>query len=233
MAIKCPLGVYLLRKILQKALLLPSYHFGGCSSENQIFISGNDINIMLILANLTVSATTVSGVELRLVQFAAFNGTIPNAFTGCDMRTYSVAGGIKKSRSLCSDGLPHCHVWLPVTLATVMQSGTTIPLQLGLTADGQAPAGQISVAPHETSQGSPTALDIDIAPQLSGTYQSQVGLNLQNGNLQYFDPVMTALAGTPSAIITHWSADNCSLPKNSSLIPTTGSFLCPGPVNTE
>ena len=214
-------------------LAATNFPFGSPLPKNQLFISGNAVNIILVLANPTASTEVVTSVELRIVKFVAFTGAIPNAFAGCDMRTYSVAGGINGHGACETTVAPVDTFGFPVALATHIQDGTTIPLQMSLTADGQATAGPLTIAPYQTNQGSTTSLDLAISPQVSGTYQFQVGLSLQNENLQYFDPVMTALAVTPDAISTYWSADNCTLPNNSSQVPSAGLFLCPGPVSIE
>lgn len=208
------------------------FPFGTPLPKDQLFISGNDVHIILDLANLTNAPTTVASVELRVVNFAPFTDTVANAFAACDGRVYSASGGIKGRGACQFTVIPALTYGFPVSLPAIIKGGITIPLQLSSTTLGQAGPGPATIAPFQTNQGTTTALDVDIVANRSGTYQFQVGVGLQDGELGYFAPVMTALALTPDAIGTYWSTANCVLPNNSSQVPATGRFLCPGPLST-
>jgi hypothetical protein len=205
------------------------FSFGPPSAGNALFITGNDINILVTLVNPTNTLETVDNVLLRLVGFTPFNGAIANAFAACDMRAYSAKGVQPLGTCNLGDDPPATYGY-PVELATTVTPGAVIPLQLAVTPEGRQSTGPVTIAPFQTSGGSTTMLDIDIAPHVAGTYTFQVGMLIHDGEPRYFTPTLAALAVTPANIQTFWSADNCRAFANQGQIPATGAYLCPGPV---
>jgi hypothetical protein len=242
----CPLALSLVNPLGQVQIngqlaLRPqsatSFPFGAVPAAQQIFVSGNDINIALALLNPTNAPETITSVELRVVSFTPFNGSIANAFAACDLRAYA-NGTAKPPANVaghdCSlSTSPSSTYGFPVALSAKVANGIVIPLDSGSTNQGQLTSSPIIIAPYATSNGKTTLLNIAIAPNLSGTYVFQVGVAIRGHALTFFDTTLSALAVTQDAIDHYWSAENCAIPGNREQVPTSGAYLCPGPVATE
>jgi len=242
----CPLDISLLNQQGQVALSGPlsqrpqpdtNFPFGSFTSAQQIFISGNDVNIVLAVLNPTNAPETITSVELRVVSFMPFAGTIPNAFAACDLRAYANGTAQPPTHVPGHDcnfnASPSITYGFPVSLSTTVTNGAIIPLNSDITNQGQRTSNAITVPPYTTSNGATTLLNVDIAPNRSGTYVFQVGVAVKGHPLTFFTTTLSALAITPDAVDTYWSAENCSIPGIRDQVPTSGAYLCPGPVATE
>ncbi len=198
-------------------------------ASNEIFISGNPINLLVTLANPTSTPETLQAVELRLVHFAPQAPTIPDAVAACDTRVFSKATGIVTDGACNLSDDPPITYGYPVKLMGNLPDGLVIPLQLGMTSEAQQSAGPVVITPY-APYGATTLLDIAISPQRAGIYQFQVGVMVQGDQLHFFAPIIAALAVLPEQVIRFWSADNCKLPEESGQVPPMGNYLCPGPV---
>jgi hypothetical protein len=209
-----------------------AFPFGPPPANTAIFISGNAINIQIALVNPTANTITVDNLVLRVVGFTPFGSSIPNAFAACDKRTFSSASGVVPGGACDVGEYPNATYGYPVTLSTIVKVGAIIPLQTSIIPEGMAGLGPVVVAPFQASNGSVTLVSVAITPQVSGTYQFQVGVKAHDDIARYFAPIQTALAVSPDQIQQFWSAPNCMLSANRSQVPTTGTYLCPGPVSS-
>ena len=243
----CPLAISLLNEQGQVQLTGnlgsqpqadSAFPFGKINPTQQLFVTGNDVNILLTLVNPTDATETITSVELRVVTFTPFTGTIANAFAACDMRAYANGTAkpptdVKPGNDCTFNTSPSITYGYPVSLSPTVTSGIVVPLTLGITNQGQQVTGPAIIPAYQKSNGQTTLLDVAIAPNLSGTYVFQVGVAIKGHPLTFFDTTLTALAVTQDAIDHYWSAENCTIPDNSWQVPTTGAYLCPGPVATE
>jgi hypothetical protein len=242
----CPLAISLVNqqgqvRMANNLSLRPqpetNFAFGTVPAGQSVYISGNDVNLVIALLNPTNASETLTTVELRLVSFTPFNGTIANAFAACDQRVY--ANGTAKAPTKvagtdCSlTTSPATTYGFPVTLSDKLTDGMVIPLDGGATPQGQLTSSSVTVAPYATSNGATTLLDIAITPNRSGTYVFQVGVAVKGHPLTFFDTTLSAFAVTQDAVDRYWSAENCTIPGNRAQVPSSGAYLCPGPVATE
>ncbi|MBA3825726.1 MAG: hypothetical protein H0X24_17740 [Ktedonobacterales bacterium] len=242
----CPLAITLVNQLgqmqlsnqmAQKPQADTAFAFGTVTTAKQIFVSGNDVNIVLALLNPTNTPEIITTVELRVVSFTPFYGSIPNAFAACDLRAF--ANGTAKPPTKVAghdcnlNTSPSITHGFPVSLSTKVSNGIVIPLDSGVTNQGQLTSSPIVVPPYATSNGATSLLNVAITPNLSGTYVFQVGVAIRGHALTFFDTTLSALAVTQEAINRYWSAENCSMPDNRWQVPASGAYLCPGPVATE